>query len=264
MKTTGVLATILLMMNVAAGQTRKAMYSLAYVPSDITNQIPIIETEKQRLHQRELMEVEQRAEAWRTEAAKLAGPTRVVPGEHLRFVYAWPVKAFAKDDPSKIVNYDYLRANQLIYVSGDLRNTAEVKLLAGDLVILNRPQDGSAPTTDMLALLKFRSMKGVPKDIVENRLCPPAKVETGPDGKERWYYHHEFTDTRHGAISTNTRITGTIGFDGVDLNSVQTHPITLSRTVVLWDFTLVFDKDACVGLVEMGKSGPWEWKQSDP
>ena len=196
------------------------------------------------------------------ERAKLAGPSKLVPGEFVRFTYAWPVTATLKEDPSKVLNADYLRQTIFRFVGGDGHNTAQLAIPTGKVVTMTRPQSGTAPAGNLLSLAILSTVKGLSKDVIENRLCAPSKVETAQDGKERWYFHKEVVETMKTFHQTMTNTTGVIGQDGVSLSSVQTTPVSSSRKVVLWDFTLILDEKGNVERLEQGSIGAGEWKQA--
>ena len=200
-------------------------------------------------------------EQQRAELAKLAGPSKLVAGEFVRFTYAWPVTATQKDDPSKVLNDVYMRKTTFRFVDGDGNHSAELKLPTGQVVTMSRPQNGAAPAGGMVTLAVFNAVKGLPKSVIKNRLCAPSKIETGQDGKERWYFHKDVIETKRTVQNTMSTTNGYIGQDGVNLNTIQTTPVTLTRTVALWDFTLVFDEKGFVERMEQGSIGAGEWKK---
>lgn len=200
---------------------------------------------------------------WRL--SDLQGPNRPIEGELVRYVYPWTLIATSKTDSSKVLQSSYLRSHVFSFVAGDLYSRAEIAVpTTGEVVVLVRPRSGLAPEGNMLELAVPSTVKGLPKRIIENRLCPPTKVTMLPNGKERWAYFSSATETKETVKTVTTTTNGAVGLDGVNLNTTTRTPVMMERTVVLWNFALIFDDKGVVERLEQGPVGPGEWKTIIP
>jgi hypothetical protein len=196
------------------------------------------------------------------EIAKLIGPSKVIPGEYVRYTYGWDVPAHLKDDSTKVLQAPILRRDVFKFVNGDAHAQAELALIStGQIVTLARPRDVNAPVNDMISLAIPKSFKGLSKIVIANRLSAPAKVDKATDGSEVWIYQNALNEVVQTYRTTTGTISGFVGDDIVSLNSSQSTPITLSRPYVLWNFALIFDKEGNVSEFQQGKIGPGEWTQ---
>ena len=197
----------------------------------------------------------------RKEVQKLFGPQQIIKGEMVAFRYGWSLTAFKRDDPTKIVNAAYLKANPFLFAGGDAYNRAELEIkTTGDIVVLTRPTRADAPAGALIELVN-PSIIRMPKNIVQNRLCAPTDSGRTPDGKEFWHFEHSVTEVIRTFRTAQSTTLGTIGNEQFNATTTQKIPLTLSRTFTAWNFTLVFNNEDRVEQIVSGKTGPSEWKE---
>jgi hypothetical protein len=186
---------------------------------------------------------------------------KIIPGEAVVISYPeiWPVNAFASGDPAKALNQQYSRANPFDYVSGDPNVRVELMTITGQAVTVIRPTKPDAPKRSLLSLAPFKTILGKPKAIIQNRLTPPTKNVITADGLEAWHYHHEIIQNASTTEKTDGTVSGFVGENFVQMQTTDTTTTGITRAWVLWDFTIVFDKDGKVTRLEQGKTGAGEW-----
>jgi hypothetical protein len=241
---------------------RQAKYQLGVLPGDIRYALPEPPQFARGMRQRDMQEEAQREANGYKELMRLLGPCQLAQGELVRFSYPWALSAKAKDDPSKEVNAQYMKTAIFRFRGGDGYKQAELELATHDLIILTKPTSGSAPVSPLVSLVVPRTMVGIRKEIAQNRLCQPTKTESLSDGGERWTYQHSMTETRHVVQQAQSRTSGFVGNDPVDLTNSQSMSFTVTRGVVLWNFALTFDAKGVVQKVEQGAVGAGEWKRA--
>lgn len=192
--------------------------------------------------------------------ASLRGPMSLIPGELISCVYpsAWVI-AHAENDQSKPVNKDYLASTAFEFVSGDAMRSVVVKLGTGQKAVIRRPADVNAPSCALISLTRIDKIAGLPKHIVRNRLAAPTTIETIADGREVWRFHKEIRQSSSRVLSTSGQVNGFVGGDMVNLNTSQQSVVRVSRSIVLWDFSIVFSANGLAESFSNGSTGAGQW-----
>lgn len=195
------------------------------------------------------------------EVSKLYGAQKIIKGEMVLFRYGWPLTAFKRDDPTKVVNSAYLKSNPFLFEGGDAHKRAELKIkTTGDIVVLSRPTRADAPVGALIKLAPVSIIR-MPKSIVQNRLSTPTNVGRTPDGKEFWHYENSGPEIIRTFRTVQSNTAGMIGNEQFSATTTQQIPLTMRRTVTVWNFTLIFSAQDSVEQIVQGKIGTSEWQE---
>jgi hypothetical protein len=193
--------------------------------------------------------------------ADLLGPMELKPGEAVACTYPWKLPAVAETDAQKWIPPDQAMVTTFLFVGGDIKKLARVSAPGlNDTLVFTKPVNPNAADVPLISLAKLRTVVGIPKAVLLNRIKAPTNIERTADGKEQWIYSNVISQSRNEYLTGRSTTTGSFGGTGFTTTTTTTIPITTKRTIVIWDFKLIVSAEGKVESFSGSTpgAGPWE------